>query len=202
MERRTCMSDIITIALLYRKEYAGTDMISYQKIIKYDEIINKNLDEMGAKCGSRFGYENSEFSEFYMMLKDERGNICAVINPNADLKKKSDSIFGYLPIEIIVATQMDNALKEIDLITVDDKIIDRNNYYNHLAEKYHLRGYFKKQEFDIFRDWERIPENGFVESYCISLEEKKILYELRKNRDINSSRELEQVTRIKRVKKL
>ena len=43
MGKFTYESDIVAIALLYRKKYAGTDMISYDKIKKFDEIINKNL---------------------------------------------------------------------------------------------------------------------------------------------------------------
>ena len=86
-----------------------------------------------------------------------------------------------LPTEVIKASYMDNALKEIGLIEVNNKIIDRNTYYNELRKKYNLTKEFIKEPFDIFKDWENIPENGFVENFCISDAERNILKELRGN---------------------
>ena len=51
MGKRTYESDIIAMSLLYRKEYVGTDMISYEKAINYDRVINSNLEEMNSSCG-------------------------------------------------------------------------------------------------------------------------------------------------------
>ena len=41
-----------------------------------------------------------------------------------------------------------------------------NLYYNELREKYHLYKEFNvRREFDIFRDWENITVDGYVEFY-------------------------------------
>ena len=43
-------------------------------------------------------------------------------------------------------------------------IKDINLYYNELREKYHLYKEFNvRREFDIFRDWENITVDGYVE---------------------------------------
>lgn len=130
MGKRTYESDIIAMALLYRKEYAGTDMISYDKALNFDKVINENLDKMCVKCGIGIRYETT--SQLYNLMKDENGNVYAVINPNIDLKKMWEYHVYILPTEVIKASYMDNALKEIGLIEVNEKIIDRNTYYNNL----------------------------------------------------------------------
>lgn len=196
--KRTYENDIISMALLYRKKYVGTDMISYDKAIKFDSVINYNLDNMDATCG--IGIRTEETSRLWFIMHDENGNKYAVINPTTDLKKAWEFYIDCLPVEVCVASEMDNALKEIGLIVVDGMIVDRNLYYNELRKKYKFRNEFQPQRFDIFRAWENLPENGFVENYCISREEKNILYELRRNREQNQLDENRQLNVLRRVK--
>jgi len=184
MGKRTYESDIIAMALLYRKEYVGTHIISYDKAVKFDKVINDNLDKMEAKYGIGIRWE--EPSKLYSLMKDEKGELCAVINPNVDLKKMWKWHVYNLPAKVILASYMDNALKEIDLIEVNGKIIDRNVYYNNLRQKYNFVKETDKDSFDIFEEWQRIAEDGFVEKYCLSESEKNILKELRKNKQESS----------------
>ncbi len=51
MGKRTYMSDITAMALLYRKEYSGTTMILYDKVKDFDRIINEYLEDMNSSCG-------------------------------------------------------------------------------------------------------------------------------------------------------
>lgn len=90
MGKRTYESDIIAMALLYRKQYVGTDMLSYDKALEFDAIINENLDNMNSKFS--IGPRCEQTSELYRVLQDENGNIYAVINPNTDLKKPGNGI--------------------------------------------------------------------------------------------------------------
>ena len=180
MGKRTYESDIVALALLYRKKYANTDMISYDKIRKFDTIINKNLDDMEASCG--IGIRNESISNLYFIIADENGKACAVINPITDLKSAWKYHIGCLPTEVLIASEMDNALKEIGLITVNEKTIDRNSYYNELKEKYNLLYEFTRPKFDIFKDWENLSEESFVEKFCISNAEQLILKELRETK--------------------
>ena len=79
MGKRTNEVDIIAMALLYRKEHVGTDMISYTKAIEFDRVINKNLDKMEVECG--IGIRNETSSPLYRLMSDENGIVYAVINP-------------------------------------------------------------------------------------------------------------------------
>lgn len=155
-------------------------MISYDKAVKFDKVINEILDKKEAKCGIGIRYETPP--QLYSLMKDENGNICAVINPNVDLKKMWEYHVYILPAEVIEASYMDNALKEIGLIEVDEKIVDRNTYYNELREKYNLIQERIKDPFNIFDAWENLTVNGHVEKYLISDAERNILKELRRNR--------------------
>lgn len=51
MGKRTYESDIVAMALLYRKKYVGSDMISYEKAMQFDQVINENLNIMNSDCG-------------------------------------------------------------------------------------------------------------------------------------------------------
>ena len=119
MGKRTYESDIAAMALLYRKKYAYTDMLSYDKILSFDKVINNNLDDMESTCGISIRSESD--SKLYYILSGENRESYAVINPNADLKAAWEYHIGCLPIDILIASEMDNALKEIGLIIVNDK---------------------------------------------------------------------------------
>ena len=130
MGKRTYESDIVAMVLLYRKEYVGTDMILYEKAINYDRVINYNLDNMNSSCG--IGIRSEEESLLYFLIQGEDNKLYAVIRPEADLKKAWSYHIGCLPTDVVVASQMDNALSEIGLIMVNGKFRDRNLYYNEL----------------------------------------------------------------------
>ncbi len=125
MGKRTYESDIISMALLYRKKYCGTNMLSLNKCMEYDLIINKNLDEMNTNCGAGIKYE--EISSLYRILTNENNEQYAVINDNFNLEKAWSLIIGCLPLDILFASQKDNALSVIGLKLVDGKIVDINN---------------------------------------------------------------------------
>ena len=124
--KRTYESDIIAMALLYRKQYVGTDMLSYDKALEFDAIINENLDNMNSKFS--IGPRCEQTTELYRILQDENGNIYAVINPNTDLKKAWEWHIGCLPIDVVIAAHQENALKTIGLRSVDGKLTKQENH--------------------------------------------------------------------------
>ena len=199
MGKFTYESDIVAMALLYRKKYAGTDMISYDKIKRFDEVINKNLDDMEANCG--ISLRDEVPSELYFVASSEKKERYAIMNPDADLKKAWEYHVGCLPIDIMIASLMDNALVEIGLISVDDKIIDRNSYYNELANKYNLLSEFTRPKFDVFRDWESVSEDSFVFKYCISDAEQLIVKELKANKKVNDDESQRHISVLKKSRK-
>ena len=154
---------------------------------------------MGANCG--IGLWNEEPSELYFVASSDNKVMYAVINPDADLKKAWEYHFGRLPIDIMIASLMDNALLEIGLISVDDKIIDRNFYYNELAKKYNLLFEFTRPRFDVFRDWESVTEDSFVFKYCISDAEQLIVKELKANKKVNDEESQRQINILKKSRK-
>ena len=120
MGKRTYESDIIAMALLYRKQYAGTDMLSYDKALEFDAVINENLDNMNSKFS--IGPRCEQTSELYRILQDENGNVYAVINHDADLKRAWEWHIGCLPIDVVISAHQENALKTIGLRLVDGKL--------------------------------------------------------------------------------
>ena len=120
--KRTYESDIIAVALLYRKQYVGTDMLSYNKALEFDAIINENLDSMNSKLS--IGPKCNQASELYRLLQDENDNVYAVINSNADLEKAWELHIGCLPIDIIIAIHQENALKTIGLRRMDGRLVE------------------------------------------------------------------------------
>ncbi len=122
MGKRTYESDIIAMALLYRKQYVGTDMLSYDKALEFDAIINENLDNMNSKFS--IGPRCEQTSELYRLLQDENDNVYAVINPNADLKKAWEWHIGCLPIDVVIAAHQENALKTIVLRRMNGRLVE------------------------------------------------------------------------------
>lgn len=199
MGKMTFEDDIIAMALLYRKKYANTDMISYDKIKKFDNVLNSNLENLNIQFPTT--PDINEQSKLYSFVKNEDDITYVVINQNIDLNEYWSYHIGCLPLEIVIASQLDNALKEIGLIKINNKIQDRNKYYNLLSIKHNLPMKEKSKVFDVFKDWENVPENGFVEKYCISEEEISIIQDLRENKRQNDTLEAEQIMTLKRERK-
>ena len=199
MGKMISKNNIIAVALLYRQIYVGTDMLLCDKIDRFAVVLEHNLDELGS--ASAMNLCDEIVSELYFTVCDEKGNFYAVLNPKVDIKAVWDDYINSLPIELYIAGEMDNALKEIDLIHVNGKIVDRVSYYNELRDKYNLLCEFVPAKFEIFRDWENVIEGGFVENYCISPAEQLILNELRENKKQNEALMADRVNTLKRVRR-
>ena len=127
MGKRTYMSDITAMALLYRKEYCGTTMILYDKVIEFDRVINENLEEMNSSCGIGLRCVSEDTTNLYFMATDEEGRLYAVIDPNANLRRAWDWHIVLLPSDVIKASYRDNALNVIGLQNKNDKICQIDN---------------------------------------------------------------------------
>lgn len=124
MGRRTYLSDVAAMALLYRKENVNTDMISYDKILEFDKIINENLEKMKSDYGVKVRYGCFSKPDLFVMLNDETGKLYAVMVPDVKLQKEWLTHIRSLPTDIIVAAQAPNALNAINLELVDGKLIN------------------------------------------------------------------------------
>lgn len=196
---KTDETDIIIMALLYRKKYTGTDILSYDSIVRFSEAINKNLDSFNNV--DRIKIKNDNCSLLYYILTDENGEKIVVINPNIDIKSVWEYHVGCWTPEITLAAECDNAMKEIGLIFVDGNIIDRNVYYDNLRVKYKLPYEFHVKIFDIFRDWEKITDDSFSFKVCLSDIERYIWEELNDNKRKNEENIKNQLNVLRRIKK-
>ena len=134
MGERTYLTDITAMALLYLN-YTGSTMVLYDKVKEFDQVINDNLEKMNSTCGIGFRYSSEEETNLYFMATDEEGNLYAVINPSADLKKAFDWHIGVLPVDVIVASQKDNALETIGLQLREGRICKRDKGVTRVLKK-------------------------------------------------------------------
>jgi len=122
---RTKFEDIASMALIYTNRALGNKMISYDKVEEFDRVINENLDLMNSEIDPLLFY--NEESRLYFHATDETGKIYLVIDCNTDLKEAEHYHIGCLPLDIVLASQMDNALEVIGLELVDGKLVKRKD---------------------------------------------------------------------------
>ena len=131
MGKRTKFEDIASMALIYTNRATGNKMISYDKVEKFDKTINENLDNMNSKINPSLFYD--EESKLYFHATDENGKLYLVIDPSADIKVAQDYHIGCLPIDIVVASQMENALNIIGLQLVDGVLVKKKETNSNLT---------------------------------------------------------------------
>ena len=124
MGKRTKFEDVASMALIYTNRAFGNKMISYDKVEEFDKVINENLDNMNSEINPSLFYD--EESKLYFHATDENGKLYLVIDPRADLKLAQSYHIGCLPIDVIVASQMENALSIIGLQLVDGTLVKNN----------------------------------------------------------------------------
>lgn len=110
--------DVITIALLLRKKYAGTDMVSLKTIEEYEEIINSNLERTDYQCRL---YAIFSDCKIYSIFRDENGELYAVITDYEKLDR-AEMFFYRMPSELYTAINEENALSVIKLTRQKDSI--------------------------------------------------------------------------------
>lgn len=124
MGKRTYFEDIASIALLYNYQATARMLLSYDKIKEYDEIINNNLDKMNSNINYINSLDNSKSIYFYS--KDENDKEYLILKPYFDFEKARYEYIGCLPLDIIIASQKENALEVIGLELVDGKLLKKD----------------------------------------------------------------------------
>lgn len=123
MGKRTYFEDSASLALLYN--YDATNgigmMLSYNKIKKFDNIININLDSMNSQL-SYIGSCNPE-NLIYFYSKDEEQKEYLILRPDIDLEKARNYYIGSIPLDLLIASQKENALNSIGLKLENRKIV-------------------------------------------------------------------------------
>lgn len=174
-----CYEEAAIMALIKSYVSTGSKILTYDSVKNFEKELNKKLDEFGHR-GTGYFKESDRDKFFYSC--DEYGNGYLVLNSNLGLDVLAMTEIMLYPLNYFKALDSDEVLKTINLIKVDGKIVSRSKYYKDLAEKYGLKQELlvERPKFNIFEDWEKVGEDGFIENYCLSDAEKMILQELRK----------------------
>ena len=177
-----CYEEAALMALVKSYICTRNKILSYNNVKKFEAALNKKLDELEI-TGTGYFKESDRNKFFYSC--DEYGNEYLVLNCNLRLDVLAMPEIMLYPPKYFKALDSDEVLKTINLIKVDGKIVSRSKYYKELTEKYNLKYELpvERSKFNIFEEWENITENGFMENYCLSKEEKLILEELRRNKE-------------------
>lgn len=125
MGKRTDTTDIIAMALLYRNECCKTGMILYEKALEFDKVINENLDLMNDLYG--LGIMGKTDNRLFFTATNEEGELYAIIKPDADIEEARRWHIRCLPLEVVVASQMPNALDVIGLELVNGELKEKEN---------------------------------------------------------------------------
>ena len=168
MGKRTKFEDIASMALLYTNRVTDNKIISYDKVMVFDRVINENLDAMGSEINPFLSYE--EESRLFFTTTDETGKVYLVINPDADLKAAQSYHIGCLPLDVILASQMENALNVIGLQLVDGVLKKKEN----------------SKSLTMNEILERVldnPREFFIKVSVLSIEEREYIKTLIENKN-------------------
>lgn len=133
MAVRTKFEDIASMALIYIHQSTGSQMISYDTVVEFEKVINENLDTMNKDLSCPLFYD--EESKLYFCATDENGKVYLVIDPRADLERCRSYHIGCLPIEVIIASQMENALDVIGIQLIDGMMRKKKKEVSGLTKK-------------------------------------------------------------------
>ena len=130
MGKRLDLERSANLALLYTYDASNgiRMLLSYDRIKEFDLILDINLDEMNSPVDYHLWNEKSDRIYFYS--KDECGKEYLILRPDLDLEKARRESVGYLPLDVIIASQQENALKKLGIGLQNGHFIDRTNICN------------------------------------------------------------------------
>ena len=127
MEKRTNSEELFSIALLYLYQYTnGMKLIlSKESLDKFEQQVNINLDNMK----SNYKYNGFDIGGelIYLYSTDEKGNEYYILKSQIDFEKAYSNYIGLTALDLLVATEMENALDYIGLIKNEKTIIAKEN---------------------------------------------------------------------------
>lgn len=118
--------DAYSLGLLYVYIYSNTKqlMVKLDDLKIFNNCIKSNLEEMKSDVCSSGEWENESI---YFSSNDENGKIYYILKPDLDLNKVKSIFIGCMPVDIIIASQMPNALEALGLVMIDNKIETKKN---------------------------------------------------------------------------
>lgn len=138
---RVFYEDIYNLGLIYAyKDSNGMQkMVSLNDLKKYYNTVEKNLDEMDSDVSinliyASIWYDNEE--PIYFISRNKENEVYYILKPEFDLEKAIGKYMSCLPVDVLKAALMENALECIE--PVKKKEIKNNNHKEktlHLSSK-------------------------------------------------------------------
>lgn len=122
---RVYSEDAYCLGLLYVYIYSNTmqQMVLIDDLKKIHNCIEENLEAMNSTMNNIYAtIWNDNEESIYFTSNNKNGETYYILKPRFDLKRAKSLYIGCLPLDILVASQMDNALNCLGLQIIDDKI--------------------------------------------------------------------------------
>ena len=98
------------------------EQILLEKLEKFKQAIEKNLQEQNYPISSNDSIDNKFREKIYFSFINEEGKECYALKKDFNLTMAKSFYIDRLPLNIILASQMPNALDCLGLIWINDEI--------------------------------------------------------------------------------
>ena len=121
------LNQAISLALIYiyRATGGNANMISFEKAKEYKKAVNENLQKMNSKIHD-LPTDHTVTSDdlFFFYAEDRDENSFYVLRADAESILKRINYIKGLPLDVIIASQMTNALGVLDLKLCEGQIVE------------------------------------------------------------------------------
>ena len=124
------IEDAYCLGLLYSYLYAGKKMVLKDDLAAFYNTIEKNLENTDAMDLYATIWNDDEPSIYYPS-EGKNGEVYYVLYPEFDINRAKSKYIGCLSVQVLLATQKDNALDCLGLQLKDGHICKKNS--NHIA---------------------------------------------------------------------
>lgn len=124
---RMYSEDAYCLGLLYVYQYSNTvqKMVLLDDLKNFHNCIESNLEEKGNKDYFNFWNDNDE--QIYFASSNKNGEIYYILDPMFDYSRAQSLYIGILPVDVLIASQEENALNTLGLEKVNGVIRIKSN---------------------------------------------------------------------------
>ena len=118
------------LALIYNYRVTGTDMVKKENVFAFQNAINENLDNMNSSVRRIACFDDP----FCFYAEDSCGNGYYIFKPEDKYNDMIRRFIMFFPLDVIVASQKNNALETLNIIVLDGKMILKNDHKKNLIK--------------------------------------------------------------------
>lgn len=124
---RMYSEDAYCLGLLYVYQYSNTvqKMVLLDDLKNFHNCIESNLEEKGNK--DYFNFLNDNDEQIYFASSNKNGEIYYILDPMFDYSRAQSLYIGILPVDVLIASQEENALNTLGLEKVNGVIRIKSN---------------------------------------------------------------------------